>query len=190
MKKDRGIRAEYNLKDLGKPEVGKYTNMTVEQNELLSAVLEGWDRHNRVLINLVEIIPPDGLEAFATESSPSVSQMLMHAHHERMVSVQEEVPELDPQVPATEWATEVDPQRIIAHLRQSAAVVREAVRKRVTEGRPLDQNFAHPVVLIQFLIFHEAYHHGQIKIALKVAGIPIPDDVAGPVVWSVWRDRK
>ena len=56
-------------------------------------------------------------------------------------------------------------------------------------NRALDQDLAHPVQLVPFLIFHEGYHHGQIKLALKAAGCPILDDDAGPLVWDVWRTR-
>jgi hypothetical protein len=39
------------------------------------------------------------------------------------------------------------------------------------------------------LIFHEGYHHGQIKLALKAAGRPLSDQDAGPLTWDVWRRR-
>lgn len=64
-----------------------------------------------------------------------------------------------------------------------------AVRARIESGRALDRDFAHPLLLVQLLIFHEGYHHGQVKLALKGAGIPIPDAVAGPATWDVWRAR-
>lgn len=110
-------------------------------------------------------------------------------HHERMISVLEEAPEIAPTVPEQEWRFEADPERIASLLQESAAAVREAVQGRVEKGRGLDRSFAHPIQLIPFLIFHEAYHHGQIKLALKVAGHPIPNDVAGPLTWDVWRAR-
>ena len=40
------------------------------------------------------------------------------------------------------------------------------------------------------MIWHEGYHHGQIKLALKLAGHPITDDEAGPVTWSVWMNKN
>jgi uncharacterized damage-inducible protein DinB len=46
-----------------------------------------------------------------------------------------------------------------------------------------------PIHLVEFLVFHEGYHHGQIKLALKAAGRPVSDDVAGPLTWDVWRRR-
>jgi uncharacterized damage-inducible protein DinB len=54
----------------------------------------------------------------------------------------------------------------------------------------MNLDFNHPILLLQFLIFHEGYHHGQIKLALKVAGRPVTDDEAGPVTWDVWRLKK
>ncbi len=69
------------------------------------------------------------------------------------------------------------------------ARARNAVRARIESGRALDRDVAHPLLLVQLLIFHEGYHHGQVKLALKGAGIPIPDDVAGPATWDVWRAR-
>jgi len=35
-------------------------------------------------------------------------------------------------------------------------------------------------------VWHEGYHHGQIKLALKIAGQPFDDEEIGPVTWDVW----
>jgi hypothetical protein len=40
------------------------------------------------------------------------------------------------------------------------------------------------------MLWHEGYHHGQIKLALKAAGCPLADDVVGPVTWRVWMDKR
>ena len=156
---------------------------------ILEAVLDAWDRSSRVLINLLQALPVGGLSTRATSGSPSVSQMLMHVHHERLVSVAEEAPEVGVAVPDEEWQAETDPRRIERLLEESADAVRSAVISRVAAGRGLDQHFGHPIQLIAFLIFHEGYHHGQIKLALKASGTPMPDHVAGPQTWDVWRRR-
>jgi hypothetical protein len=44
--------------------------------------------------------------------------------------------------------------------------------------------------MLQLLLWHEGYHHGQIKLALKATGRPIGNDDAGPLTWDVWRARK
>jgi hypothetical protein len=40
------------------------------------------------------------------------------------------------------------------------------------------------------MVWHEGYRHGQMKLALKVAGRPIADEEAGPLTWDVWLRKK
>lgn len=157
---------------------------------LLNVILESWDLNNLIMLNLLGVVPVESLAAKTTESSHSVSEMFTHMHHERMISVSEEAPEFRPKVPEKEWVFESNPEAIARMLTESARLVRDAVKARVEAGRGLELNFSHPIHLILFLIFHEGYHHGQIKTALKVAGCPIPDDIAGPLTWDVWRGRE
>jgi uncharacterized damage-inducible protein DinB len=158
-----------------------------EERRLLDAVLDSWDRSNRALVNLLRLIPTHGLDGRIREGSPTVSQMFSHMHHERMVSVFENAPEYAGPVPAEEWRHEPDANRISEMLDESAKRVRDAVAGRVEANRSLDRDFAHPIQLLHFLMFHEGYHHGQIKSALKSAGCPISDEDAGPLIWDVWR---
>lgn len=160
------------------------------ESSLLAAVLESWDRNHAVMINLLRAVPEGGLEARATPSSATVGQQFWHLHHERLISVFEEAPEHARLVPADEWAAGVDADRLEEALTESADAVRAAVEARVKSGRSLDRNFGHPVLMLQLLLWHEGYHHGQIKLALKIAGHAIPDDVAGPLTWDVWRARR
>ena len=85
---------------------------------------------------------------------------------------------------------EHDVGRIAQMLKESADVVRNAVRRRVETGRDMDLHYDHPILLLQHLIWHEGYHQGQIKLALKLAGRPITDEEAGPVTWWVWMRKK
>lgn len=164
--------------------------MTTDQGRrLLDALLDSWERNNTILLNLLRALPDGGLEARAMGESPTIGQMFAHLHHERMVSVLENAPEWAGLVPEEEWRPERDPERIAEWLVDSASRVRNAVVARIEADRGLDADFSHPIQLLTFLMFHEAYHHGQIKLALKAAGRPLPDDVAGPLVWDVWRGR-
>jgi hypothetical protein len=40
------------------------------------------------------------------------------------------------------------------------------------------------------MIWHEAYHHGQIKLALKKAGHRMDDEEIGPVTWDIWMRKQ
>ena len=158
---------------------------------LLEALLGSWDRNNTILLNLLRVLPENGLQVRAMASSPSVAQMFSHMHYVRLVLVQEEAPEFARDIPPREErATERDPDRLARWLDDSAQAVREAVRGRLESGRDMDRHYSYPILLLQHLVWHEGYHHGQIKLALKLAGIPLSDKVAGPVTWAVWMNKR
>jgi uncharacterized damage-inducible protein DinB len=161
-----------------------------QDQRLLEALLDSWDRNNAIMLNLLRALPEGGLDVKATGSSPSVAQQFMHIHHERLVSVFEEAPEFAQDVSEEEWTVERDRARIAQMLTDSARAVRDAVGGRVLAGRDLDRHYDHPVLLLQLLLWHEGYHHGQIKLALKVAGLPIGNEQAGPLTWDVWRRKR
>jgi uncharacterized damage-inducible protein DinB len=68
--------------------------------------------------------------------------------------------------------------------------VRDAVKSRVEAGRDMNLHYDHPILLLQHMLWHEGYHHDQIKLALKLAGHPLTDKEAGPVTWGVWMRKK
>ncbi len=56
-------------------------------------------------------------------------------------------------------------------------------------GRGMDMHYDHPILFLQHMIWHEGYHHGQIKLALKLADQPLNDDEMGPLTWGVWMRK-
>ena len=157
---------------------------------LLEALLDSWDRNNTILVNLLRALPEGGLEASAMEGSPSVAELFTHIHYVRLVFVSEDAPEFAKDLPEKEWVAERDPARIAQMLNGSAEAVREAVQNRVETGRDMNLHYDHPILLLQHMIWHEGYHHGQIKLALKLAGHPITNKEAGPITWRVWMRKK
>ena len=157
---------------------------------LLEALLDSWDRNNTILLNLLRAIPEDGLKVRAMESGPSIAEMFTHIHYVRLVFVFEDAPEFARDLPEEEWVAELEPGRIVQMLNDSAKAVRDAVKNRVETGRQMNLHYDHPILLLQHMIWHEGYHHGQIKLALKVADRPMTDEEAGPVTWDVWMRKK
>jgi uncharacterized damage-inducible protein DinB len=162
----------------------------VRDQPLLAALLDSWDRNNTILINLLRVLPAGGLEVRAMEDSPSVAELFTHIHYVRLVFVSEDAPEFAVQVPEKEWIAERDPARIAEMLTGSANLVREVVKSRIEERREMNVHYDHPILFLQHMIWHEGYHHGQIKLALKLAGHPIPNKQAGPVTWRVWMRKS
>ena len=157
---------------------------------LLEALLDSWDRNNTILLNLLRALPDGGLEARAMEGSPSVAELFTHIHYVRLVFVFEDAPEFARKLPEKEWVVETDRSRIAEMLNDSARAVRDAVKSRLQAGREMDLHYDHPVLLLQHMIWHEGYHHGQMKLALKLAGRPMSDEEAGPLTWKVWMNKK
>jgi uncharacterized damage-inducible protein DinB len=157
---------------------------------LLEALLDSWDRSNTILLNLLGALPEGGLEAKVMEGSPSIAELFTHIHFVRLVLVFEDAPELARELPEEEWVVERDTRRIAQLLNDSAQAVRDAVKSRVEAGREMDLHYDHPILLLQHMLWHEGYHHGQMKVALKVAGHAMTDKEAGPLTWGVWMRKK
>jgi uncharacterized damage-inducible protein DinB len=161
-----------------------------QDQSLLEVLLDSWDRNNAILLNLLRAVPQGGLHVRAMESSPSVAEMFAHIHYVRLVFISEDAPEFATSLPEKEWLAGPDSARIAQMLNASAKVVRDAVKSRVETGREMDLHFDHPILLLQHMLWHEGYHHGQIKLALKLAGRPISDKEAGPFTWKIWMNKN
>lgn len=164
--------------------------MDISDAHLLEALLDSWDRNNTILVNLLLALPDGGLEVRAMEGSPSVAELFMHMHYVRLVFVLEDAPEFARELRKKEWTVERETGRMVEMLNDSAKAVRDAVKHRLEAGREMDLHYDHPVLFLQHMLWHEGYHHGQIKLALKSAGRPISDKEAGPITWGVWMRKK
>jgi uncharacterized damage-inducible protein DinB len=159
-------------------------------HRLLEALLDSWDRNNTILVNLLRALPEAALESRPMEGSPSIAQLFTHIHYVRLVFVSEDAPEFARNLPEEEWAVERDPGRLAQMLNDSAQAVRDAVKSKVEAGRDMNLHYDHPILLLQHMIWHEGYHHGQIKLTLKLAGRPLTNKEAGPLTWRVWMRKK
>lgn len=156
---------------------------------LLEALLDSWDRNNKILVNLLRTLPEGALEVRAMQDGPSVAEMFTHMHYVRLVFISEDAPDFATELPREEWLDEHDPERIAQMLNESAEIVRDAVKSKVQAGEAMNLHYDHPILLLQHMIWHEGYHHGQIKLALKLAGRAISNEKAGPVTWRVWMNK-
>ncbi len=165
-----------------------------QDQPLLEDLLDSWDRNNTILVNLLRALPEGGLDVRPMESSPSIAQLFTHIHYVRLIFIFEDAPEFAPEfdkdLPEIEWLAESDPARIAQMLNDSAKAVRAAVKGRVEAGRAMNLHYDHPILFLQHMLWHEGYHHGQIKLTLKLAGRPITNEVVGPLTWGIWMRKK
>jgi uncharacterized damage-inducible protein DinB len=156
---------------------------------LLDDLLDSWDRNNTILVNLLRAIPEGGLETRVMEGSPSIGELFMHMHYCRLIFVKENAPEVARPLPSGEWRRERNRERVVQMLDESRAAVGDAVKGRLERHQPMDTHYDHPILMLQHMIWHEGYHHGQMKLALKLAGHPLSDDEIGPSTWDVWMEK-
>ena len=162
---------------------------TASEQGLLEALLDSWERNNTILVNLLRALPDDVMDLRATDGSATISGLFAHMHYVRLIFVHEDAPEFATPLPEGEWRGERNRDRIAERLNESARTVRDAVKGRLDAGRAMDVHYDHPMLMLQHMIWHEGYHHGQIKLALKLAGRAMPDDPIGTVTWHVWMDK-
>jgi uncharacterized damage-inducible protein DinB len=156
---------------------------------LLNLLLDSWDRNNCILVNLLRALPSGALEHRALPNGPTVSELFTHMHFVRLVFLSEAVPDLAIGVPESEWVKELDVNRLAEQLDRSAAAVRNAVRTLISSGRQTNVHYDHPLLFLQHMIWHEGYHHGQIKLALKAGGQAFDGEVIGPITWDLWMEK-
>jgi uncharacterized damage-inducible protein DinB len=156
---------------------------------LLEALLDSWDRNNTILVNLLRAVPEGALDARAVEGSKTVAEMFLHIHGSRQFVLSEDAPEFALEPLEKGWRETRDVDRIAHMLNESARGVRAAVKNRVETGKEMLVRYDHPILLLQHMVWHEGYHHGQIKLALKAIGKPLDDEEIGRVTWHLWFDK-
>jgi uncharacterized damage-inducible protein DinB len=161
---------------------------TAQDKDLLEALLDSWNRNNTILVNLLRAIPDGLLETQAVEGSKTVVEMFLHIHGTRVFFLSEDAPEFARPLPDG-WRNERDRDRIAAMLDKSARAIGEAVKNRIETGQEMKVRYDHPLLFLQHMVWHEGYHHGQIKLALKAAGKPFDDEEIGAVTWDLWMDK-
>ncbi len=165
-------------------------------DSVFEALLNSYQRNNTILLNLLHTLPEGGQEARALEGSPSIAEQYAHMQQTRLFWLSQVAPEfttgmhqLYRQV-GEERVAEREPARIEQALNQSAHAVCEAVRDRLHSGQTMKgphASYDHPILLLQHLLWHEGYHVGQIKLALKAFGYKMPEEVEEKAIWSEWR---
>lgn len=152
-----------------------------------------WERNAAVNRVLVEHLTPEMLAARVPGGGASVAQHIAH-----MVMT------------VKFWGDRIDPERMAAlpdlfleepesgapeHLRPETDLERIADVWRRTTDAALTLSLSHPeggpetahtdaAAYLAHMLVHDAHHRGQILLALKLAGHPLPDEEA---LWAPWR---
>jgi uncharacterized damage-inducible protein DinB len=148
-------------------------------------ILHAWQTNQAVNEVLLAHLTPQMLEAGTPGGGYNVAQHLAHMVEcskgwgmELEPSLLQDLPDLysnyDPDT--GDFDAEMDLERIKAVWRQTRAALLETAQKNATNNGKLPH--ASPAQLLFHMAVHDAHHRGQILLALKTFGFPLPDDSA------------
>ncbi len=115
--------------------------------------------------------------------------MFLHIHESRLLFLARMRRSLQERRRRKSGGDERDRDRMAERLNDSARAVRDAVKNRIETRQEMMVRYDHPILFLQHMVWHEGYHHGQIKLALKAMGKPLDDEEIGRVTWDVWMDK-
>ena len=147
-------------------------------------VKEAWLINDKVNNVLLEHLTPNMIEAHIPGSGYSVAQHLAHMAEAKKfwgAMLNEEQAGTLPDLFKEERSAETNLAQIKDVFAQTSKVTLELAK---STSDPSDFPYASLDSYLIHLIVHDSYHRGQIVLALKTAGHPLPDEGA---LWGPWR---
>lgn len=149
-------------------------------------LLEALGVSSRVSLYLLEAIDRDALAIQAGGRGRTVGAMFAHLHNARLMWLDSAAADLAEGQAKVDKEATLDPEVLRAALESSSAAIMELVGRALAGGRI--KGFTRtPATFVGYLIAHDSYHHGEIGIALGLAGRPF-DRKVGYGMWE-WGVR-
>jgi uncharacterized damage-inducible protein DinB len=149
-------------------------------------LLETWRIHSRINLYILNAIQPEAFNSAAPAKGRGFFQMFAHIHNNRLAWIQPGAPELMVDLKKIEKDAPFERALLQDSLAASGSAIETLLQKAFASGGKIKGFKPHAPAFIGYLISHEAYHHGEIGIALAQAGYPLPKETAyGMWEWGV-----
>jgi len=156
--------------------------VTVEEQALAA-----WRRHHEILLYLLDHVPPEGLAAVPYGSrGRSVAGQFHHLQRVRAGWLEYHQTGKRPSQPRTDKANLPAVEVIRRDLAESGARIEDHLAKAFRGEAKIRMFGRNPMRWMGYLIAHESHHRGQILLALKQAGMRLPDKIALDGLWGQW----
>ncbi len=163
---------------------------------LLDAILETWNRNTTVILNILKALPEGGIDASDTNGQWTVAHHLADMQGANLEWLKASSPEFAKNLPVlyTEdtnsplgWIPERNLNNLITAFQTTSEAVAQSVQHHVETQTPFGEVYEHPIYFLQHMIYHQAYHTGQIIWALKQSGMRFTDDQTFQMIWKELR---
>lgn len=161
---------------------------------ILSLLLDSWNRNRKILTNISLLVNDGNKEVQSSAESFSIKEHLCHIHEVRyfwlgQVSKEQQAKlgEVYSQV-GDKWAPIDDLDEIRRQLELSGQAVHDAVLEKAGKG-PVGA-YDDAIYFLQHMLWHDGYHFACILLGLRNAGEEPSEEWNEANVWGLWRDES
>jgi uncharacterized damage-inducible protein DinB len=163
--------------------------MTFE--DLVEQILETWRKNNEILLYLLDEIPKKGFSVKPSGSrGRDVAAQFHHLNRVRLGWLHYHAKGGKPPLDRYDKNKPPTKAQLKKALKASGLGVEKFVQKSLQSDTPPRLFHKNAVRWMGYLLAHDAHHRGQVLLALKQAGMRIPDRVAVQGVWGKWLYGK
>ena len=155
----------------------------MDDQDLVSQLLEAWHTNNRINLFLVDRIDEEGMKCtLSKRGGRNVMRQLAHVHNVRVWHLENRARELSKGLKVFATADEPDREALKQALEASAERVATFFTRAVTgegKARSLKKGV---VAHLAYFVAHESHHRGNILLTLKQCGHKIAQEDA----YAIW----
>jgi uncharacterized damage-inducible protein DinB len=137
---------------------------------------ETWHINNRINLYFLEAIAESSLVDIASSKGRNVGEQFAHLHNVRLMWLKPAQQALLAGLEKIE-KDQITKAMLEAQLLKSGEAIAQLFEIGISEGR-IKGFKPHPTAFLGYLIAHEAYHRGQIALALKQSGYPLDKKIS------------
>jgi uncharacterized damage-inducible protein DinB len=154
-------------------------------------IVIAWLTHCKLQKTMLDAIPQEALLDRPLSNGRTVGAMWAHIHNNRLSWLEPAAPDLLAGIEKIGKEQTNDKPRISAALAASGQAITALLERSIAEeslpGKvsKVPGFGGHPASFLGYLVAHEAYHHGEIGLALAQSGHPLDRKVS----YSIWDWR-